>query len=110
VWAAGAILPGIKVKSFWDAVVVSIVFGIINFFFGWLLFTVIGIATIGLGFIFWFLTRLVVSALLLMVTNALTDRLEVKSFGWAFACAALIAVFSAVLEKVLHMIPGLPGI
>jgi putative membrane protein len=110
VWIAAEILPGIKVKSFWDAVVVSIIFGIANFFFGWLLFTIIGIATIGLGFIFSFLARIIVSSILLMLTDALTDRLEVKSFGWAFACAALIAVLSTLMERLLHLIPGLPGI
>ena len=110
VWVAAAILPGIRVRSFWDAIVVSIIFGLVNFFFGWLLFVFIGLATVGLGFIFSFVTRLVVSALMLMLTNALTDRLDVRGFGWAFAGAFVIAVLSGVAEHVLHKIPGLPGI
>ena len=110
VWITAEILPGIKVKSFWDAIIVSVIFGIVNFFFGWLLFAVIGIATFGLGFLFSFLSRLVVSALMLKLTDALTDRITVKSFGWALGGAALIAALSFVIEKVLHRIPGLPGI
>jgi putative membrane protein len=110
VWVTAAILPGIKVKSFWDAIVVSIIFGIVNFLFGWFLFVFIGLATIGLGFIFSFLTRMVVSALMLMLTNAMTDRLTVNSFGWAFAGAFVIAALSALIERLLHMVPGLPGI
>ena len=110
VWIAAAILPGIKVKGFWDAVVVSIIFGVVNFLFGWFLFVFIGIATIGLGFIFSFLARLVVSALMLKLTDAMTDRLTVKSFGWAFAGAFVIAVLSSVAERLLHTVHWLPGV
>lgn len=110
VWVAAALLPGIKVRSFGDTIVVSIIFGVVNFILGWLLFAVIGLATLGLGFLFSFLTRLVVSALMLMLTDALTDRLTVRSFWWALAGALVIALTSAVAERVLHMVPGLPGI
>ena len=110
VWVAAAVVPGIKVKTFRDAIVVSIIFALVNWFFGWFLFVFIGIATIGLGFVFALLTRVVVSALLLLLTDKLTDRLTVQSFGWAFWGAVVISVMSFVLEKVLHAIPGLPGI
>jgi putative membrane protein len=110
VWVAAAILPGIKVRTFWDTIVVSIIFGLVNFFLGWLLFVFIGVATLGLGFVFFFLTRLVVSALMLMLTSALTDRLTVRHFGWALAGALVIAVLSAIAERILHLVPGLPGI
>ena len=104
------LLPGIKVKSFMDTVVVSIIFGIVNFLFGWFLFVFIGLATLGLGFLFSFLARLVVSALMLQLTDAITDRLSVRSFGWAFAGAFVIAVLSSLTEHLLRHIPGLPGI
>lgn len=110
VWLAAALLPGIKVKGFWDTVVVSIIFGVTNFLFGWFLFVFIGLATLGLGFVFSFITRLVVSALMLKLTDALTDRLTIRSFGWALAGALFIAFVSVVAEKLLHMVPGLPGI
>ncbi len=110
VWIAAAVLPGIQIKRFGDAIVVAIVFGIVNFLFGWFLFVFIGIATIGLGFLFAFLTRLVVSALMLMLTDALTDRVKINGFGAAFWGAAVIATGSFVLERLLKMIPGLPGI
>lgn len=109
VWVTAAILPGISVPSFWDSIVVSIIFGIVNFFFGWLLFVFIGLATLGLGFFFSFVTRLVVSALMLQLTDALTERLKVRSFGWAFVGAFVIAVLSSIVEKGLLRVPGLPG-
>lgn len=110
VWITAVLVPGIKVRGFWDSLVVSIIFGIVNYLFGWFLFGVIGIATLGLGFLFYFLTRLVVSAFMLLLTSAMTKRLEVDGFGWALAGAFVIAVLSGILEWGLHRIPGLPGI
>ncbi len=110
VWAAAYILPGITVKSFWDSIIVAVIFSIANFIFGWILFALIGIATLGLGFLFSFITRLLVSALMLKLTDALTEKLKVDSFGWAFGGAFVIAVLSGVIEAILHRIPGLPGI
>ncbi len=110
VWATAAFLPGIRVRGVWDSLVVSIIFGVVNFLFGWFLSGLIGIATLGLGFIFFFVTRLVVSALMLLLTSALTRRLAVDGFGWALGGALSIAVMSGVLEWGVQRIPGLPGI
>ena len=110
VWMASLILPGIKIKTFWDSIVISIIFSIVNFLFAKLLFAVIGVATLGLGFVFAFLTRLVVTGLLLKLTDVMTERLEIHNFKWALGGALVITVLSAVIEKVLPMIPGLPGI
>lgn len=110
VWITSAILPGIRVKTFWDTIIVSIIFSIVSYFFGWILFVAIGIATLGLGFLFSFLTRLVVSALMLKLTDALTDRLKIDGFGWALGGAFVIAVLSSVFEYFLPRIHGLPGI
>ena len=108
VWIAAVILPGITIKQFWDAVVVSIIFGVVNFLFGWLLFFVLGLATLGLGFLFSFLTRLVVSALMLKLTDALTERLYVKNFGSAIGGAVVIALVSTVLEHISERVLHLP--
>lgn len=110
VWITSAILPGIRVRTFWDTIVVSIIFSVVSFFFGWILFVAIGIATLGLGFLFSFITRMVVSALMLKLTDALTDRLKIDGFGWALGGAFVIAVLSGVFEYLLPRIPGLPGI
>lgn len=110
VWIAAAVISGIHIKRFWDAIIVSIIFGVVNYFFGWFLFVFIGIATIGLGFLFALITRLVVSALLLLLTDKLTDRIDVRSFGAAFWGAVVIAIASFLIERGLQYVPGLPGI
>src|SRR3954470_21206239 len=69
VWATAAILPGFRVKDFKSAVIVALLFGLLNFLLGWLLFTVFTIATLGLAWLFGFLTRWLINALLLMLTD-----------------------------------------
>lgn len=100
VWVTAAILPGIRIRGFWDAIIVALVFGLLNWALGWLLFAVIGIATLGIGFLLFFITRWVVDAILLKLTDALTDRVQVDGFGWALGAALLIAALSAVFERV----------
>ncbi len=45
--AAAKILPGAQMPSLWDAAVIGTMFGVLNFFFGWLIFVAIGVVTIG---------------------------------------------------------------
>ncbi len=98
---AAAIVPGVKIKDFKGALVVAAIFGILNWGLGRLLFVVIGVGTLGVGFLLAFLTRWVVIALLLKLTDALTEKLTVKSFGNAFVAALVISVLSSIAEEVL---------
>ena len=90
--ATAAVLPGVKVKDFKAAVVVAAVYGTLNWAVGWLLFGLIGIGTLGLGFLFGFVTQLVVATILLKLTDSLTTRLKIDSIGTAFIAALLMAV------------------
>ncbi len=102
VWLTGIILPGFKVKGVIGALVAGAVFGALHWAIGWVLFVLIGIGTLGIGFILAFITRWVVDAILLKITDALTDRLEIKSFGWAFIGALVISGIGSLTEYVLQ--------
>lgn len=91
VWLTAAILPGVHVAGFGSAVVVAAIFGVLNYLLGWLLFGLIGIATLGLGFLLAFVTRWVVNALLLKLTDALTRRIRIDTWGLAFLAALLMS-------------------
>ena len=91
VWVTAAVLPGFHVKD-------------LNFFLGWLLFVVFTVATLGLAWLLAFITRWIINALLLMLTDRLTDRLKIASFGWALGGALLISVVAALVQFVL---PGI---
>ena len=49
IYTVAKILPGSQVPSVWDAVVVGIMFGAINFFLGWLVFSASGFLTLAMG-------------------------------------------------------------
>ncbi|HET9934624.1 MAG TPA: phage holin family protein [Polyangiaceae bacterium] len=102
VWVTAAVLPGFELRpGFWPAVRVAAVIGILNFLLGKLLFVVLGISTLGLGFLFAFITRWIVAALLLKLAAALSSSLRIASFGRALIGALLISVVGTVLERLL---------
>jgi len=101
IWITARFLSGFQVAGFGDAIVVALVFGLINVFVGRLLFLVLGVTTLGLGFLFGFVTRWVVSAIVLEITDALTDRLTIRNFGTALLAAAIISFVGGVGEHLL---------
>jgi putative membrane protein len=98
VWVTAMVLPGFHVKSFWSAILVAAIFGILNFFLGWLLFAVLTVVTLGLAWLFAFLTRWLINALLLKLTDAMTDHLRIDSFGWALAGALMMSALGTLGE------------
>ena len=104
VWLTAEILPGFHVKSFGSAVVVAAVFGILNFLLGWLLFTVFAIATLGIAWLLAFITRWIINAILLVLTDKLTDQLKIDGFGWALGGALTMSLIGTVGEWLLRSI------
>lgn len=99
--ATAWLLPGMSVKGLKGAAVAAAVFGILSWLLGKLLFVVLGIVTLGLGFLLFFVTMWVVNVILLKLTNAITDSVEVKTTGTAMIGALLISLISAVLKAIL---------
>ncbi|NMB74164.1 MAG: phage holin family protein [Myxococcales bacterium] len=98
------LVPGIKVRGFWGAVVAAAIYGVLNTLIGWLIFTVIAVATLGLGLLLAFITRWIVNAILLKVTDALTDRLSVQGAGAALLGAAVMSALGTLAQ---WLIPAL---
>lgn len=87
------ILNGVKVKSFFTAVAISILLAVINTFIKPLivLFTIpLTVVTLGL-FI------LVINAWILMIIDNLLDGFEIKNFWWAVLYSILISVANTLL-------------
>jgi putative membrane protein len=101
VWATAAILPKVHIKSFGSAVWVAALFGVLNFFLGWLLFAVFTIGTLGLAWLLAFITRWIINAILLKLTDAMTDSLKIEGFSWALIAAALMSLIGTVGEWVV---------
>jgi putative membrane protein len=102
VLVVAAILPGMTIARPLDAVIVAAMLGVVNFLIGWLLFFIIGIATLGLGFLLAFLTRWLVNAIVLQLVATMTTRLTVRSFGTALLAALLMSLFGSLAETVIR--------
>jgi len=102
VWLTAAILPGMKVSSAGGALLVAAILGLLNVLIGWFIFLVVGIATLGIGFLLAFLTRWVVNAILLKITDAFTSRLTIRGFGTTMIAALLISLFGTLGEWLLR--------
>jgi len=104
VWITSAVLPGFHVKDFGSAVLVAAIFGILNFLLGWLLFGVLTVVTLGLAYLLAFITRWIINAILLMLTDRLTDRLKVDSFGWALGGALMMSAIGTAGEWLVRTV------
>jgi putative membrane protein len=101
IWLTAKLLPGFEVPDFGSAIVVALVFGLVNAVLGHFLYLLIGVSTLGVGFLLGFLTRLVVTAIVLKVTDAFTDSLTIRGFGTALVAAGAISFFGSVGEHLL---------
>jgi putative membrane protein len=98
VWVTDALLPGFHVKSPKSALLVAAIFGVLNFLLGWLLFAVFTVATLGLAWLLAFITRWIINAILLVLTDKLTDHLKIDSFGWALGGALTMSAIGTLGE------------
>ena len=102
-WAAATLLDGMTIKGgVVGHFLTAGLFGLFSVLIGWLLFLILGVGTLGLGFAFAFVTRLVVMAILLMLTSKFSSTLTVRSFGTALVAALVMSVVSGVAEAVLR--------
>jgi putative membrane protein len=103
VWLTATVLPGFHVKSLGSAVLVAAIFGVLNFLLGWLFFVVFTIATLGLAWLFAFITRWIINAILLKLTDALTDHLTIDSFAWALGGALMMSAIGTFGEWLVRL-------
>ncbi len=94
VFAVSKMLPNIRIKSFITAIVVAVVYSIINFFIGWLLLMLSLPAVILTFGLFTF----VINAFLLWITDQLIEDFEIKNFTTTLIAAFLITIISTFLK------------
>ncbi|HLC44404.1 MAG: hypothetical protein A2722_01115 [Candidatus Doudnabacteria bacterium RIFCSPHIGHO2_01_FULL_50_11] len=94
VFVAGYILPGVTIVSFWTAIVVAIVLGIVNALLKPLLILLtlpVTILTLGL-FLF------VINAALVLLVAKLVPGFEVRGFWWAMLFSLVVSIIGAFLH------------
>ena len=97
-WLAAKVLRGVRVASFVDAVWAGALTSILLWALSRPLFVLLGISTLGIGFLLFFLTRWVAAALIILLASRLSNRLEVKGFFEALVTAFVIAAIAEVVR------------
>jgi putative membrane protein len=99
-------LPGVQIKSTRSAIVVAVVFSVLNFLIGWLIKVVLGavlflpaILTLGLA---WVLVPFLANVLLLWITDEVIDTFELRDARTLMVAAAAITGANAVFHVLLH--------
>ena len=97
VYVLTSVLPGVRMRTFGTAVVVALVYGVLNYFLFWVLALITFIPMLlSLG-----LFGLVINTFLLWVTDKVVDDFEIRSLGMTFIMAVLLTVGRIVLRVVL---------
>lgn len=94
VYVAANILPGVHISSFWTALIVAVVLGIINSYIRTFIFLItlpINILTLGL------FTFVIIGGIVMFVTY-IVPGFKVDSFWWALAFAFVVAIFNSFLQ------------
>jgi len=96
------VLPSVKVRSAGSALVVAIVFSVLNFFLGWLIRVALflpAILTLGLLFL---VLPFIVNAILLWLTDKLMRSFEIDTLGGLLLSAAVITIVNGFFHVALH--------
>ncbi len=96
------VLNGVDITGgFWAYVWVALIFGIVNAVIG----TILRILTLPFNLITLGIISLFITAILLSITDALTDHLTIDDFFWTTIWAAIILAIAAVaVELILQLI------
>ena len=102
VLALARLLPGVHIRSFGSAIVVAIVFSLLDFFLGWLVRVFLfipAILTLGLLFL---IMPFVVNTILLWLTDKLMRAFEIDTFGSLLVSSLVITLVNGAFQIALH--------
>jgi putative membrane protein len=98
IFAIAKLLPAIKIKSFATAVVVAVIYSVINILLE-LLLKHVSLPAILNEMLVIGLIRILVNAFLLWITEKLLKDFKIKGFGWTLVASLLITVTCALIER-----------
>ena len=90
-------LPGIGVDTYWTAVIVALVLGILNFIVKPILILLtLPVTIITLG-----LFLLIINAIIILLADSMVDGFSVDSIWWALLFSLLLSFLQSILFSVL---------
>lgn len=96
VFLVAQVLPGIRVKNYMTALVVALVYSLVNFFIGWLLVLMsLPLIVLTLG-----VFKLVVNAFMLWLTDKMIADFKIRDFLTTIIAAFLITCVDSLIKWV----------
>ena len=92
VFAFGAILRGVHVKSFGTSLIVAVLLAVINA----IVRPIVVVLTLPVTIITLGLFLLVINALMVMLVDWIVDGLEIDSFWWALIFSVLMSLLNVI--------------
>jgi putative membrane protein len=96
IMVAAYLLPGVHMASFWTALVLALVLGILNV----LVKPLLVVLTLPITLITFGLFLLVINALLVLLASHIVPGFRVDGFWWALFFSILISIINMVVSKV----------
>ena len=96
IFVLARLLPDVRIRSVGTAILVAVVFSILNFFLGWLIRAVLfvpALLTLGLLFLF---VPFIVNTVLLWLTDKAIASFEIKSLRGLMISAVVITVVNGI--------------
>jgi putative membrane protein len=100
-WVAAKMLPSVRLSSDADAIWAGALLGMLQALLTTPLFILLGLATLGIGFLLWFITTWIASALVIRITAALSSRLAVDGFLPALITAFVVSLAGSFVRWLL---------
>lgn len=95
IFAASQILPGVTIDTFWTAILVAIVLGVVNVFLKpFLVILTLPLTIITLG-----LFSFIINAVLVLLVDTLVPGFQVGGFLWALLFSFVISLVSTFLTS-----------
>jgi putative membrane protein len=96
VFLVAQLLPGIRLKNFGTAIIVAVVYSLINYLIGWLLlFLSLPFMILTFG-----LFKFVINGFLLLITDKVMEDFEIDGIGTTFFAAFLITIVDSILRYI----------
>lgn len=103
-----ALLSGFKIRGgVGSTIMVAGLFGVLNWALAWLLKGILGVLSLGILFLVSFVLHALVTAIVLKITDALSDRLEIKSFWTALVGASIMSLTVSLARSYVLPLVGL---
>lgn len=91
------ILPGVEVASYWAAIIVAVVLGLLRLIVKPILvFLTFPITLVTLG-----LFLLVINAIIILMADYFISGFAVKNFWWALAFSLLLSLLQSILHSIV---------